>query len=86
MFKIKSSKFTEFCGWYGMVALILAYALASFGVLFANGIVFQLLNLTGSIGLLIDATAKKVIQVALLNTFWALIGIIILIRLLFGNF
>jgi hypothetical protein len=83
MFNIKPSKFTEFCGWYGMSALIVAYALASFNVLSAGGIIFQLLNLTGSIGLLIDATAKKVIQIALLNVFWALIGIIIVIRLLF---
>ena len=82
MFKIKPSIFTEFCGWYGMAALILAYSLASFSVIPASGIVFQLLNLTGSIGLMIDATAKKVIQVVLLNIFWAIIGIIILIRLL----
>ena len=82
MFKIKPSKFTEICGWYGMVALILAYALVSFNIITANGIIFQLLNLTGSVGLMIDATARKVIQLALLNVFWALIGIITIIRLL----
>ena len=82
MFKIKPSKFTEICGWYGMVALILAYALVSFNIIMANGIIFQLLNLTGSVGLMIDATARKVIQLALLNVFWALIGIITIIRLL----
>ncbi len=81
MFKIKPSKLTEFCGWYGMIALILAYASVSFGLITANGIIFQLLNLTGSIGLMIDATARKVIQLALLNVFWALIGIITIIRL-----
>jgi predicted ATP-dependent Lon-type protease len=82
MYKIKPTLFTEFCGWYGMSALILAYALVSFGTLSAGGIIFQLLNITGSIGLLIDATAKKVIQLVLLNIFWALIGIITIIRLL----
>ncbi|MEI7918004.1 MAG: hypothetical protein WCH58_01355 [Candidatus Saccharibacteria bacterium] len=82
MFKIKSSRFTEICGWYGMIALMLAYALASFGEFSSNIMVFQLLNLTGSIGLLIDAAAKKVIQLALLNIFWAIIGIFTVIRLL----
>ncbi len=84
MFKIKPSKFTEICGWYGMVALILAYALASFGVLSAGGAVFQTLNFTGSIGIMIDAFSKQIIQVALLNIFWASIGLIVLIKFLIG--
>ena len=82
MFKIKPSRFTEICGWYGMIALMCAYALASFGEISSNILIFQLLNLTGSIGLLIDAAAKKVIQLALLNIFLAIIGIFTVIRLL----
>lgn len=81
MFKIKPSKYTELCGWYGMTALIIAYAFVSFNILAANGVVFQLLNLTGSVGLIIDAISKKIIQVALLNVFWGLIAIIIIVRL-----
>ena len=65
-----------------MIALMCAYALASFGEISSNILIFQLLNLTGSIGLLIDAAAKKVIQLALLNIFWAIIGIFTVIRLL----
>ncbi|NCQ54176.1 hypothetical protein GW791_01900 [Candidatus Saccharibacteria bacterium] len=83
MLKIKSSKYTEFCGWYGMAALILAYAFVSFGILSPSGVIFQLLNLTGSVGLIIDAISKKILQVALLNLFWAIIGIVMIIQLFF---
>lgn len=81
MFGLKPSKFTEVAGWYGMIALILAYALVSFSIIAADGLPFQLLNLTGGIGLILVAASKKVVQSVLLNIFWALIGIVAIIRL-----
>ena len=83
MFGIKTSKFTEACGWYGMLALILGYALVSFNAIPAEGVAFQLLNLTGGLGLIIVAASKRVIQSVILNIFWATIGIIALLRALF---
>lgn len=65
-----------------MIALILAYALVSFGVIMGKGIEYQLLNLTGSVGLLIDAASRKVAQLAILNIFWALVGIVVLIHMI----
>lgn len=79
---IKEGKLAEICGWYGMISLITAYALAGFGIIQADGIIYLLLNLTGGIGLLIIAAAKNVLQSVLLNLFWAIIGLIAIMRLI----
>jgi len=81
MFGLKPSWLTEVAGWYGMIALILAYALVSFNIIAGDGLPFQLLNLTGGIGLILVAASKKVLQSVLLNIFWALIGIIAIVRI-----
>lgn len=78
---IKPGKFAEFCGWYGMIALIVAYFLVSFSWIPADGITFQLLNLTGGVGLLIVAASKGVLQSVILNLFWAIIGITAIVRI-----
>ncbi|MEO6110075.1 MAG: hypothetical protein ABIP50_03650 [Candidatus Saccharimonadales bacterium] len=78
---IKPGKFAEFCGWYGMIALIFAYFLVSFSWTSGDGIVYQVLNLTGGIGLLIVAASKRVVQSVILNFFWAFIGVIAIVRI-----
>lgn len=72
----------EIVGWYGMSALILAYALTSFNVVSPQGYVFQLLNLTGAMGLMAIAYKKRVFQSVFLNVFWIAIGAIAITRLL----
>lgn len=72
-------------GWYGMFALITAYALASFDIVPADGVTYQLLNLTGSFGLLVIAAAKGVMQAVLTNVFWMAIGLIAILTILFKN-
>lgn len=67
---------SEILGWYGMLALILAYYLVTFSIISAQGIEFQLLNITGSAGLLAVAFVKKVTQSVLLNLFWITIGLV----------
>jgi hypothetical protein len=83
MLKLKPNTFTELCGWYGMSALIVAYALASFGIIQGNGIAYQVLNISGGIGLMIIAAAKNVVQSVLLNIFWIIIGLTAIINILF---
>lgn len=78
---LKPNRFTETCGWYGMAALVTAYGLASFGFIAAEGTVYQLLNLSGSLALIIVALSKNVLQIVLLNLFWAAIGLIALGRI-----
>ena len=70
--------FSELLGWYGMLAIIGAYSLLSFELAAADSIVYQGLNLTGAIGLLWIAFRKRVTQMVVLNTFWALIALLAL--------
>lgn len=80
-----SSVAAEVIGWYGPVALILAYALASFGLLEPKSYLFQTLNLTGSLALIVVSAVKKVYQSVVLNIFWSAIAIISLLQLLFAG-
>ena len=80
LLNIKQSRFTEFCGWYGMLALISAYFLVSFGWIDGQGLIFQIVNLTGGIGLLIVAASKGATQLAILNLFWAAIGVVAIVN------
>jgi hypothetical protein len=61
-----------------MLAIIGAYCLVSFDVVVADNVVYQSLNLTGAVGLLWIAFRKRVTQVVVLNTFWALIALLAL--------
>lgn len=81
MSKKKNIK-AEIAGWYGAVAILLAYTLVSFELIAASGTVFQLLNLTGAIGVIIASSYKKVKQSVVLNIFWAGVAVVALLRLL----
>lgn len=73
----------EACGWYGMVAIVGAYALVSFDILQPDGLAYQLLNLSGALGLMIISLVKKVRQTVVLNLFWGGIAVAAIIGLLF---
>jgi len=71
----------EIVGWYGTVAILLAYALVSFKIIASNGYIYQLLNLTGAVGIVTISLIKKVRQPAVLNMAWAAIAFIAIIKL-----
>ena len=73
----------ETFGWYGAAAILGAYALVSFSFITANGLIFQLLNLTGALGLMAIAYHKKVYQSVVLNIVWSIIGIIAILNIIF---
>jgi hypothetical protein len=72
--------FGEIAGWYGACAIVLAYFLVSFKVIRPDGLVYQLLNLTGAIGIIVISAIKGVRQSVVLNAFWAVIALIALLR------
>ena len=49
----------EMAGGYGAIAILLAYALVSFKVVTSNGYIYQLLNLTGAVGIVTILLVKK---------------------------
>lgn len=77
-----NKKIAEVFGWYGAFAIVSAYALVSFEIISADSWIFQILNLTGAIGIIIISSVAKVRQSIVLNGFWAVIAVIALIRLL----
>jgi hypothetical protein len=70
----------EIAGWYGMSAIVLGYLLVSFNILPAGGGAYQLLNLTGALGILVISIVKKIRQTIILNIFWGAIAVIALAR------
>lgn len=72
----------EIAGWYGILAILAAYVLVSFTLISSDSLLFQLLNLTGAIGVMIISTYKKVVQSIVLNIFWAAVAVIAIIRII----
>lgn len=68
-------------GWYGVVALPLAYGLLSLGHL-DKGLIFQTLNLTGAVGVGIAAFEKRSYQAVAVEVVWAAIAMTALVRML----
>jgi hypothetical protein len=72
----------EIAGWYGTGAIVGAYLLVSMDVVDGAGWVYQILNLTGALGLIGIAYLKGLRQNVVLNLFWAAIGIMAILKLL----
>ncbi len=71
----------EAFGWYGAVAIVLAYALVSFGIVTAQSLPYQLLNASGAIGIVAVSLWKRAYQPAALNAVWTVIAVVALVRL-----
>jgi hypothetical protein len=72
----------EIAGWCGAAAILSAYVLVSFRIISASGYAYQLLNLSGAIGMLLIAFVKKVEQSVVINIIWAIIAIAAIIGLI----
>jgi hypothetical protein len=70
----------EVCGWLGGIVLICAYALVSFGRIQASGILFQFLNLAGSLMLAINSAWHHAWPSAVVNLVWLAVGVGALMR------
>ena len=64
----------EMVGWYGTIAIIGAYAMTSFSLITPDNLVYQLLNLTGAIGIVAISFYKKTYQPGVLNIIWAVVA------------
>ncbi|HEX7042739.1 MAG TPA: hypothetical protein VF189_05810 [Patescibacteria group bacterium] len=72
----------ETFGWYGTVAIIGAYALISFNLIKSASLFYQILNLTGALGIITVSYYKKVFQSVVLNLIWGIVAIIAIVSLL----
>jgi hypothetical protein len=71
-------------GWYGAAAILAAYALLSFDILTATGLVYQLLNMTGAMGIALASFSKRDYPPVALNVVWVMIALFALLRIVLG--
>lgn len=71
----------EIFGWYGTIAIISAYFLNSFGVLSSADVLYQLLNISGAIGIVLISFKKQAYQPMILNIIWTIIGTLALVKI-----
>jgi len=72
----------EVFGWYGLVAVVVAYGTVSLSLISPNSYLYQFLNLSGAFGLGLVAFVKRAYQNGVLNIVWAAIAAVALLRLL----
>lgn len=68
-------------GWYGVLAILGAYMLLNFEVVTARSYAYQILNLTGALGIICEAVSKKDTQPVVLNAVWAAVALVAIIQI-----
>lgn len=71
----------EIIGWAGTIAILLAYFLVSTKKLSATSKEFQLLNLFGAFGIIINSWFHRAIPSVALNVVWLLIATYALLKM-----
>lgn len=68
-------------GWIGSIEVIAAYGLNSYQKLASNSSIFQVLNLTGGIFLIINTIYYCAYPSAFINVVWVIIAFVALLRM-----
>jgi len=74
----------EAVGWYGTFAILLAYILVSFGFVSGKSLVYQLIVLSGCVGLIIISIVKNVKQTVLINLIMGGVSLLAIANILRG--
>ncbi|GHM98607.1 hypothetical protein WSM22_00970 [Cytophagales bacterium WSM2-2] len=74
--------FIDIIGWIGSVEVIAAYGLNSYQKLKSDSIIFQVLNFTGAIFLIINTIYYHAYPSAFINVVWVIIAAIAIGRML----
>lgn len=72
----------EIIGWIGMVLILIAYITSNLDLLNLHSLPYLLMNLVGSISLVLVAWRKRDLQPAALNLIWSVIALVSLARLI----
>ena len=72
----------ELIGWCGALAILMAYAMVSFGKLSPTALPYQFLNASGALGIVYISFKKKAYQPGVLNIVWAIIAVIAIIKVI----
>jgi hypothetical protein len=74
-FNVNKNLLYEILGWYGVIAVIVAYVFLNLEAFTAESLFYQFLNFSGGIGIMIIAFHKKDTQSAIVNLVWAFIAV-----------
>lgn len=69
-------------GWVGSLEVIAAYGLNSLQKIKSDSVAFQVLNLTGSVFLIINSVCKEAYPFTFINTVWSIIAIVALYKII----
>ncbi len=72
---MSKEKLIDAIGWLAVLAIVMGFALTNFKILEVNSLIYKLLNILGSVGLIWEASYKKDFQPVVLNIFWLLIAL-----------
>ena len=71
--------FIDILGWIGSIEVVAAYGLNSSQKIKSNSLLFQFLNLTGALFLIINSVYKEVYPFTFINAVWAVIAIVAIV-------
>jgi len=72
----------EILGWVGSIEVVTAYALNSYQKIKSDSLIFQLLNLSGAIFLIINSIFKEAYPFTFINSVWSVIAIVAIIGII----
>jgi hypothetical protein len=72
----------EVLGWIGSIEILAAYGLNSFQKIKSDSVLFQVLNLTGGVLLIINSIYHEAYPFTFINSIWVLIALPALIKIL----
>lgn len=73
--------FIDIIGWIGSIEVIAAYGLNSYQKIKTDSVLFQLLNLTGALFLIVNTIYYRAYPSAFINIVWVIIALLSLGRL-----
>ena len=71
----------EVIGWAGAVLILVAYGLLSAGKLSGRSVSYQVMNVVGATGFVINSGYNGAIPSAALNVIWVGIGVVALVKM-----
>ena len=72
----------EIVGWTGAVLILLAYLLVSMGRLSGRAVAYQVMNVAGAAGFIVNGWWHGALPSAVLNVIWMMIGAVALLGIL----
>lgn len=70
----------EIIGWSGSLTILLGYILLSSGHISSRSLAYQLMNILGGVGMVINGWYHGAMPSVANNVIWSLIGLVALIR------